>query len=200
MKHNYLFSFFLTLLGATWAFPALAQGPGLVISGYYANPSGTDENREFIELTATRNLNFSNSSYCVVFSDIGGSTSPTGWANGSSVTYAITLNNGTVAKGGKIYVGGNLTSTFLSGGSSCTALITNTTNAGSTFGNNNSGTGSTAGVMGNGGSHADGIAVFNTAASSVTNTSIPIDAIFYGTAVGNANNSFVVPTNDRYSK
>ena len=201
MKHNYLFSFFLTLVSAAWALPALAQGPGLVISGYYANPAGSDDNKEFVELTATRNLNFGTGSYCVVFSDVGGSTSPTGWANGGVVTYAITISSGTVAKGGKLYVGGNATGTFLSGGTACITYTTSTSTTGAAFGNANTGTGGTGGVMGNGGNHADGIAVFNVAAGSVTNSTVPVDAIFYGIAVGNASagNGFLVPTNDRYN-
>jgi hypothetical protein len=199
MKRNYSFLLLLTLLSATVSVRTLAQNPALVISGYYANPSGSDDNKEFVELTATRNLDFSTGSYCVVFSDIGNGTNATGWANGGIITYAITLSSGTVTKGGKLYVGGNSTGTFLSGGTACISATTSTSTAGATFGNGVAGTGGTGGVMGNGGSHADGIAVFNSAASSVTNTSIPIDAIFYGTAVGSANNSFVVPTNDHYS-
>jgi hypothetical protein len=38
----------------------------------------------------------------------------------------------------------------------------------------------------NGGTSADGIAVFDVGINTLTSSTVPIDAIFYGTALGNA--------------
>ena len=60
------------------------------------------------------------------------------------------------------------------------------------------------GVLGNGTTSADAVGVFNVAASAITNTTVPVDAIFYGAALGNAIVSagtagYTLPVNDKYN-
>lgn len=183
------------------ALHAAAQGPGLVISGFMANPASDDVNKEFVELTATQSINFATTPYSVVFAD-GDLASTSGWRTGSTGSYGFDINSGTVVAGDKIYVGGNSTATSYLTGSSCKTYLRNTASSGASFGS-----GATpGGVLGNGGGNADGLAVFLGAASVITTTSVPIDAIFFGDGtgtgtggVGSATNKFTVPTNDRYS-
>jgi hypothetical protein len=58
--------------------------------------------------------------------------------------------------------------------------------------------------LGNGGNNADGIAVFDLPVASVTSSTVPIDAIFFGTATGQAvvnggADGYQLPINDHYS-
>ncbi|MCP9751606.1 T9SS type A sorting domain-containing protein [Ferruginibacter sp. HRS2-29] len=172
--------------------PAWAQEPALLISNVFINPPSTDDNKEFVELTATRAINFASTPYTVIFADGSVATAANGWATGALGTYAIQISTGTIARGEKIYVGGNA---LVINGSGCRLVQKNTSAAG----DGGIGTGQAAGILGNGGSNADGLAVFNIEAASINNTSVPIDAIFYGDAVGNATGKFIVPTNDRYT-
>ena len=169
-----------------------AQQPALLVSTLFANPAGTDDNKEFVELTATASIDFTVTPYTVVFNDGSNATAANGWKTGGSGSYAIEINTGTIAAGEKLYVGGNA---FVINGSSCKLKQKNTTGTG---GDGGIGTGNAAGILGNGGSNADGVGIFNMAASAITNTSVPIDAIFFGTAVGNATGKFTVPTCDHY--
>lgn len=173
---------------------AMAQGSGLVIQRFLAKPAGTESPYEFVELVATRNIDFSTERYTVVFCDAK-DASTAGWPQGGVFTYGfeIPATAGTVTAGTLIYVGG---SSLTVNGTSCFygRQINYATNTGDGFGN-----ASTTGVLGNGGSHADGLAVFNVAAASISGTSVPVDAVFFGTAVGNAAGKFKVPANDMYA-
>lgn len=58
--------------------------------------------------------------------------------------------------------------------------------------------------FGNGGSNGDGIAVFNVPVASLTNATVPVDALFYGTALGTAVSNggadgYQLPVNDMYA-
>jgi hypothetical protein len=175
------------LLAATSLFIAgsiYAQQPALVITRILAN---TSSNKEFVELLATRDINFTTEPLSVFTCNVGGSTNVTnGWVTGGSVTTSFNLNTGSVTKGQLLYVGGNNISL---NGSNCTKYQSNV-----------------ADVFGNGGSHADGVAVFNMAASSVTASTVPVEGIFYGNAMGNAafvsgnsnRTGFRLPVNDAY--
>lgn len=172
---------------------AQAQAPGLLISGFMANPQGSDANKEFVELIATKAINFATTPYSVVF--VQGENGSGSWNSGGTATYGFLINTGSIAKGEKLYVGGNsFTASYLSG--SCNTSTRNTNNSGASFG-----TGSSSGVLGNGGDKYDAVGVFDIAAGSITATTVPIDAIFYGDGLGpgNAGNRFPVPTNDRYN-
>lgn len=170
-----------------------AQNPGLVISEILANPPGTDNAFEWVELVATKPIDFSVTPYTVVVNNNGTATT-NGWINGGAITYGFAITTGTVNTGDVVYVGG---STMLPTGTKLRTINVVST-AGDGFGN------AGAGVFGNGGSNADGIAVFDMAVGSITASSVPVDAIFFGSAVGSAlvnggADGYQLPVNDLYS-
>lgn len=172
---------------------AFAQGPGLIISEFLANPAGTDSPFEYVELVATKSIDFSVTPYSVVFTNNGTATTA-GWVAGGGLTYGFDITSGTVVQGNVVYVGG---STMTPTGTKLRVINTGTTN-GDGFGNF-----STGGVLGNGGGNADGIAVFAQPTASLTSNTVPIDAIFFGTGVGTAVVSggtagYQMPNNDLY--
>lgn len=172
---------------------SFSQNPGLVISEILANPSGTDSPFEWIELVATSNINFATTPYTVVCNN--SAATANGWIEGGSITYAFQINTGTVNAGDVVYVGG---SSMAPTGTKIRTINTGTT-AGDGFG-----AAATGGVVGNGGSNGDGIAVFNLASAAITSSSVPVDAIFYGSALGTAvlNNGadgYQLPVNDLYT-
>jgi hypothetical protein len=172
------------------------QTKGLIISEFFTNPSGNDSPFEYVELLATTSINFSTTPYSVVFTDNGTATS-NGWKAGSSVSYGFTISSGSVAAGQVVYVGGSSMLPLSNGG---VALKTKNTGSsgGDSFGSSNS-----AGVLGQGGSNADGIAVFSVSVSSISSSTVPVDAIFFGSAVGSAYKSsssgYQLPVNDKYT-
>jgi hypothetical protein len=187
----------LTLFGIfALSIGAFAQIKGLIISEILTNPNGSDSPYEYVELVATTSINFSSTPYTVVFTDNGTATS-NGWKAGNSVSYAFLINTGSVVAGQVVYVGGSSMLPLSNGG---VALRTRNTssNSGDNFGSSNS-----SGVLGNGGSNCDGVAVFNCSASSITSSTVPVDAIFFGNAVGSAYKSsssgYQMPVNDKYS-
>ena len=170
------------------------QGAGLVISEILPNPAGTDSPFELIELVATRTINFTATPYTVVVCN-NGTANASGWVAGGSLSYAFEVNTGTVNAGDVVYVGG---SSMVTAGTVLRSINTGTTN-GDGFGNFASG-----GVVGNGGTNADGIAVFNSGAAALTSSTVPVDAIFYGsgtgTAVVNAGaDGYQLPYNEHYT-
>lgn len=184
-------AFFVSI--STWSFG------DIVISGYMANPASTDSPFEYIQLLATKNIDFSSSNYSVVVANNGTATS-SGWVNGGAITYKFDLTTGTVSQGDVFYVGG---SGKLLNGSGSTDMSSlkwiRAINTGTT-GGDGFGTANTSGVLGNGGANADGIAVFT--GTSLTSSSKPLDALFYGASVGTAkptSGGYVMPDNDRYS-
>jgi hypothetical protein len=178
--------------------PAISPAQ-VVISGYLANPAGTDSPYEYVQLKATQAINFATTNYSVVFNN-NGTVSSNGWAGGGAVSYKFNLTSGSVAQGEVFYVGGsgkliNGVSTLDISTETWIRVINTGTTAGDGFGNLNTG-----GVLGNAGTTADGIAVFNT--TTVTGTTVPVDAIFYGSALGSivpGSGGYVMPNNDRYS-
>lgn len=172
---------------------SFSQNPGLVISEILANPSGTDSPFEWIELVATSNINFATTPYTVVCNNSAATVN--GWIEGGSITYAFQINTGTVNAGDVVYVGGSSMAP--------TGTKIRTINTGTTTGDG-FGAAATGGVVGNGGSNGDGIAVFNLASASITNSSVPVDAIFYGSALGtavlnNGTDGYQLPVNDLYT-
>lgn len=171
-----------------------AQNPGLLISEVLANPNGTDSPFEYIELIATKSITFSATPYCVVVCNNSTATNA-GWVAGGSITYGFNITSGSVNAGDVVYVGG---SSMAPTGTKLRVINTGTT-AGDGFGN-----ASTGGVVGNGGTNADGVAVFDVSVSSLTNSTVPVDALFYGTGVGSAVVSggtagYQMPVNDLYN-
>ncbi len=170
------------------------QGAGLVISEILPNPAGTDSPFELIELVATRTINFSATPYTVVVCN-NGTANTSGWVAGGSLSYAFEINSGSVTAGNVVYVGGN---SMVTTGTVLRSINTGTTN-GDGFGNF-----ATGGVIGNGGTNADGIAVFSSPVASITSTTVPADAIFYGSAVGTAVvnaglDGYQMPYNEHYT-
>ncbi len=172
----------------------------VIISGYLANPAGTDSPYEYVQMVATENIDFSATPMAVVFANNGTATA-NGWINGGSLTYEMSLTSGTVSAGQSFYVGGSGKLLNGAGGTDISGLnwirtINTGTTAGDLFGSANS-----AGVVGNGGGNADGIGIFNSL--TLTASSVPMDAVFYGSAVGSAfvssSSGYTVPINDLYS-
>ncbi|MDF5722391.1 MAG: type I secretion C-terminal target domain-containing protein [Rhizonema sp. PD37] len=172
----------------------MASNPGLLISEIFTNPPGNDSPYEYVELLATQTIDFSANPYSVVFAD-NGTANTSGWIAGSNITYGFDITSGVVNAGDVVYVGG---SSLAPTGTRLRTINTGTTN-GDRFGNANSG-----GVLGNGGSNADAVGVFNVDISNLTNSTVPTDAIFFGSAEGSAVVSggtagYQLPVNDRYS-
>ena len=62
-----------------------AQNPGLVISEVFVNPAGTDSCKEFVELVATKDIDFSKTAYTVIAANNGTAT-VRGWKEGKAIT------------------------------------------------------------------------------------------------------------------
>lgn len=188
MKNVYLFLIaFFGSLGAT------AQGPGLLISEFHQNPSGTDSPFEYVELLAVADIDFSSTPYTIIVSNNGTATAD-GWIAGGSLTYAFEVNTGTVSVGDVVYVGGT---SMAPTGTVLREIDTGSDPGDGGIGNSNSG-----GVFGNGGSNGDGIAIFDIPASAITPSTVPVDAIFYGSGLGAAvvspTEGYETPVNDHY--
>jgi hypothetical protein len=176
----------------------LATGD-LLISEFMANPTGNDVATEYVELIATRTINFATTNYSVIWTQNGVATA-SGWAAGGTITYGFNLTSGIVNAGDIFYVGGV--------DMAPTGTKLRTIDPSMQFtGDDGLGISSpTGGNLGNGGPAADSIAVFDMRISSVTSSTVPIDAIFYdsdadpGTAVVLAGAAgYELPVNDRYS-
>ena len=149
----------------------------IVITGYLTNPSGSDGDYEYIQLKASKDIDFSVTNYSLVTCNNAG-TNPApanGWAQGLAKTYKFNLTSGTVKKGQFFYVGGY--KVIWGKGStdiSSSIWINSTMYAevpGADFGN------VTANLLANSGNVA-GIAVF--AGITVDASTVPLDVIMYG--------------------
>jgi len=169
---------------------------GLIISEFLANPSGDDASNEYVELLATMDINFAQTPYTVVFCSNGSATA-NGWIEGGDISYGFLINSGTVTKGQVVYVGGSSMAPLSNGGVAIRKIDTKN-KGGDSFGSKNSD-----GVLGDGGDNCDGIAVFNTAVTSITASTVPVDAIFFGDdqgdAVKSSSKGYQLPVNDAYN-
>jgi hypothetical protein len=169
---------------------------GLLISEFMADPTGNDSPNEFVELVATKSIDFSVTPYTIIFNNNNAATA-NGWVQGTTITYAFQISTGQVSAGDVIYVGGT--------GMIPTSNRYRAINYTSVTGDGGIGNVSpTSGVLGNGTTNADGIAVFNVAANLLTSGTVPIDAIFYGAGIGTAvvNNGldgYQLPINEHYN-
>lgn len=153
----------------------------IVIAGFMSDLIGGDGNYEYIQLLATRDINFAATPYSVVVcNNAGTALANRGWATGVNGTvyrtYKFNLTSGTAAKGTYFYVGGTTKMLNGSGSTSMASLnwirtinYTNTTGDG--FGP------TTGGLFANSG-NASGLAVFQ--GTNVTLASVPIDVIMVG--------------------
>ncbi len=164
----------ITILAATA--PKIAP---VIITGYLVDPQGTDANYEYIQLMATRDINFSVNNFSVVTNNNAGTATPTGfptsgWATGGMRTYKIDITTGSVTKGQYFYVGANK-NIWGAGSTDISAAFWVSKMYGSVAGD---GFGvSTTNLLANSG-NAAGIAVFDL--TNVTNDTVPVDVIFYG--------------------
>lgn len=170
-----------------------AQNPGLLISEFLQNPAGSDSPFEYVELLATDDIDFAATPYTIMVSNNGTATA-NGWIEGGSRTYAFEISTGTVSVGDVVYVGGVSMAP--------TGTILRAIDTGADGGDGGIGSASAGGVLGNGGSNGDGIAVFNLPVASITSSTVPTDAIFYGSALGGAvvgpTEGYELPVNDHY--
>lgn len=151
----------------------------LVITGYLVDPPGTDTNYEYVQMMATRTIDFAVTPYSVVTTNNAGASTPTGfptngWATGDLRTYKINITSGSVQKGQYIYVGGykniwGLASTDMSATKWYSKRYASL--AGDGFGT------ATANLLANSG-NAAGIAVFDK--TTIDASTVPVDVIFYG--------------------
>jgi hypothetical protein len=154
----------------------------VVITGFMADPYKSDTNYEYIQLKATKDIDFSATPFAVVTTNNAGASTPTGnpvngWATGGLRTYKLNLASGTVKKDQFFYVGGTMKK--INGANSTDISSANwiknydyTRLSGQSFG------GATTNLLANSG-NASGIAVF--ADSAVTASSVPVDVIFIAT-------------------
>lgn len=193
--------------------PPDPNGPGLgkfpvLITGYVNDSKGSDGNYEYFQFLATRDIDFEKNPISVVTCTNAGTATPYpgtapagGWATGGGRTYKFNITSGTVSKGEFFYVGGSNkringpNSTNISS-AKWLASINYVINAGDGFGSASSG------LLPNSG-NAGGIAVFE--GINVTETSIPLDVVFFGgtskTTIFNevAGQGYRIVDNDRYS-
>ncbi|MBP7167730.1 MAG: hypothetical protein KBB64_08715 [Bacteroidia bacterium] len=175
--------------------------PGVLISEFLANPAGTDSSKEWVELIATKNIDFAVTPYTVIVANNGTATTK-GWVQGgvasatTNGTYAFEISTGSVVAGEVFYVGGS--------NMNVTGRKLRTIDVSTTGGDGGIGTATTGGILGNGTTNADGIAVFNLPVASLDSNTVPVDAIFYGSGIGTAvvnggADGFTLPVNDNYS-
>jgi hypothetical protein len=155
----------------------------VVIAGYMADVKGGDGNYEYVQLLATRDINFADSPFAVVVTNNANASTPTGypakgWATGDKRTYKFNLYSGTVSKGEFFYVGGagkriNGSGSTSMAGSKWIRAFNYVNIDGDGFGTK------TGGLFANSG-NASGVAVFKD--SNVTADSRPVDVIFIGTS------------------
>ena len=161
------------------------QRTPVIISGFLADPEGSDGNNEYVQLLATTDIDFSVTPFSVVVCNNAGASNPTGfpslgWATGSLAksgaarTYKFNLTAGRVSKGSFFYVGG---SNKLINGSGSTSIASANWIRSFDYSNvNGDGFGlKTSNLMANSG-NAWGIAVFE--GTSLTVDSMPEDVIF----------------------
>jgi hypothetical protein len=161
--------------------------PPVIITGFMSDVvqvpvSNTDANYEYIQLKATKDIDFAVTPFALVTTNNANASAPTGfpangWATGGVRTYKFNLFSGTVKKDSFFYVGG--TAKLINGISSTSIADANwispknySTVDGHKFGTK------TTNLLANSG-NAFGIAVF--ADSAVTVNSIPVDVIFIST-------------------
>lgn len=164
----------ITILSATA--PKIAP---MVITGYLVDPPATDTNYEYIQLIATKNIDFAVTPFSVVTTNNAGASTPTGfpangWATGDMRTYKFNLTSGTVQKGEYFYVGG-LKNIWGSGSTDISSSKwfgkLYRTLGGDGFG------AATTNLLANSGNVA-GIAVFDK--TTIDASTVPVDVIFYG--------------------
>jgi len=159
----------------------------VLISSFMANPDGDDQTYEYVELMSTEDIDFSETPYTIIFCNNGSIVEPHGWTTGSTLTYAIELKEGKVSRRQSFLVGGpdpRVNGEDSDGISFLNWLVNidyNTEDGAGGIGLNRQ---KKFGLIGNGGPAADGIAVFSSLASEISEVTKPQDCIFYGDSIG----------------
>ncbi|NGM63200.1 hypothetical protein G5B30_14920 [Sphingobacterium sp. SGG-5] len=206
----------------------------ILITGFMSDPAGTDISVtdgylggfEYVQLMATKDIDFSTHPYSVVFArNAPSSTAPgEGWATGGTRSFKFNLTSGTAVKGTFFYVGGpekriagSISGTEKTTDISETAPIeanranwiraipmgTGSNSATAPYGDDFGG--STNDWLYNRSSYFQSIAVFD--GTTVTATTAPIDAIFYGDSGyasfrlfdATTSTGYLIPNNDWYN-
>lgn len=209
----------------------MEHGADFIISGYLSDPDGTDSPEpgvvsgggfthtggyEYIQLLALKDIDFTQTSYCLVTCINATATSPgaKGWVagkEGNKLTYQINIDQGSVKKGEFFYVGGSsrLLDSYPSSGAEASPTVSSykwpiAINYFATAGGDGNGIavggsgilGNTANVTPPTNVGADGIAVFR--GTSIDENTIPMDAIFFGDKLDKY--VFQIPNNDHYRR
>ncbi|MBZ4189264.1 DUF5689 domain-containing protein [Niabella beijingensis] len=81
----------------------------LIITGIQSDPKGGDGGNEYVQIMATRDIDFSVTPYSIVFCNNAGASTPTtldaGWATGGKRTIKWDITSGTALKGKFFYFG-----------------------------------------------------------------------------------------------
>ncbi|UYQ94487.1 DUF5689 domain-containing protein [Chitinophaga horti] len=90
---------------------AATEAQPILITGFVSDVSGGDGNYEYIQLMATRDIDFTVTPFSFVINNNAGTAQPIGvpalgWATGNQRTYKININTGSAKKGTFFYVGG----------------------------------------------------------------------------------------------
>jgi hypothetical protein len=177
-----------------------------IITGFMSDASGADGNYEYVQLMATRDIDFAATPFAVVVTNNANASTPTGypakgWATGDKRSYKLNLFSGKAAKGTFFYVGG--IGKKINGSKSTDMSSSNWVRAFdyTTIGGDGFGT-ATTGLMANSG-NAFGIAVFQD--SVVTVDTKPVDAIWVSTGgslftAGPPAKGYKIATNDFYDE
>ena len=179
----------------------------VVITGYMADVSGSDNGYEYMQFMALKDIDFSAEPHCVIACR-NNAVNAAGWVQGSYVTYKFNLVSGTVSQGEFFYVGGinkninGVGSADISEGNWICSVDYTTQPGADGIGD------STVGYLHNANSNsnnnvADGIAVFR--GTEVTPDTEPCDVVFYGALINSsvynpAGWGYMITDNDLYSK
>lgn len=188
--------------------PGLGNGT-VLISGFVSDAKGADGNYEYIQLIATKDIDFSKTPMALVTCTNAGSATPYpgaapqgGWASGGGRTYKFNVTEGKIKKGQFFYIGGSFkringpNSTSIADANWVRSIAYNV-DGGDGFGSK------TGGIFPNSG-NAGGIAIFD--GVLVGETTIPVDVVFYGglskTTIFDAVNNYGyrVANNDHYNR
>ncbi|OMP76784.1 DUF5689 domain-containing protein [[Flexibacter] sp. ATCC 35208] len=154
----------------------------VLITGFMSDASGADGNYEYVQMMATRDIDFAATPFALVVTNNANASTPTGypsrgWATGEKRSYKFNLYAGKAAKGTFFYVGG--IGKKINGSKSTDISSANwvrtfdyTTKGGDGFGT------ATTGLMANSG-NAFGMAVFQD--TLVTVDSKPVDVMWVST-------------------
>lgn len=154
----------------------------ILITGFVSDPKDGDGNNEYIQLMATKDIDFSVTPFAVVTTNNANASTPTGvpakgWGTGGLRTYKFNLNSGFAAKGTFFYVGGS--NKLINGEKSTSIASANWIRSFDYGANGGDGFGTkTTNLLANSG-NAFGMAVF--ADTVITAATVPVDVIFIAT-------------------